>query len=233
MTSQFPVLTYGKVRLLNVPHAEAVAREIFDEDCYAFDLIPEGAVVFGVGAFYGEFALRCVLEKNCLAYAFEPSAANLEILELNRKLNHYPDRLLTFGRAVGRLGPCAFVSRPDHPAGSMLADGAARHGITGTVAEVPCMAIGDVLSVADSGAPVVVKLDCEGAEREIFEDTAWLDNVSVLVMEWHDHDGACFRDLVEARGFDVQLQGGGPKPRPAWDPSIGGGLLWATRKATS
>ena len=229
------VLTFGKVRLVNVPHAEAVAREIFDEDCYDFARVPEGAVVLDVGAFYGEFSLRCAVEKRCIVFAYEPSPANLEILQLNRKLNGYPPNFCVLARAVGRPGRRAFVSRPEHPAGSMLEDEAARHGLAGDVTAVECVSIGDEIIACEargSTRPLVVKLDCEGAEHEIFADTRWLDDVAVLLMEWHNHDGGHFRDLVAPRGFDVRLEGGGPKPRPAWDPSIGGGLLLASRRSS-
>ena len=63
-------------------------------------------------------------------------------------------------------------------------------------------------------------------------------------MEWHDHDGVYFKSLIEPYGFLALVEGGGPKPRPLWDPAsrqwtwkgspwgtIGAGLLFAERLA--
>lgn len=81
-----PILTFGKnnIRLLNVPCAEVVASETFELDCYEFDRIPDGAAVLDVGAFHGTFALRCAIEKGCVVLAYEPCAANREILSTAR-----------------------------------------------------------------------------------------------------------------------------------------------------
>ena len=79
-------------------------------------------------------------------------------------------------------------------------------------------------------APIFVKLDCEGGEVSIFSgDLGWLDSVTYLAMEWHNHDGHVYRDILTDRGFKVELEGGGPPPRPKWDKTIGGGLLFAER----
>ena len=81
-----------------------------------------------------------------------------------------------------------------------------------------------------SGRPLFVKMDCEGCETEAFKDLSWLQRVDRVSMEWHNHDGDVFRDILIEHGFEVEIEGGGPKPRPVWDKSIGGGLLHAKRK---
>jgi FkbM family methyltransferase len=237
--SSGPILQFGNVRMLNVPHAENVAREIFDEDCYRFDEIPDGAMVFDVGAFYGEFALRCAVEKRCRVLAYEPCRHNFEVMQLNITINTqasigFPARgsVNAIPRAVGAPGVRAFMSRAEHPAGSLLADEAKKHGLAGETRNVHCVALDkEIEFFADRSDVVVVKLDCEGAEHEIFHTRTWLERVTILTMEWHNHDGGHFRDILVAHGFDVELEGGGPKPRPAWDPSIGGGLLFARRRS--
>lgn len=236
-----PILTFGSagVRLLNVPCTDVVAQEVFEQDCYELDLIPEGAIVLDVGAFYGEFALRCAIEKRCCVVAYEPCSRNREILGLNISLNE-----IGLSRSSGSMvyirpmavgascGQRAFLSRPEHPAGSMLASEAAKYDLAGVASEVECTTLEAEIAwtTAGSSRPLVVKLDCEGAEHEIFSDLTWLDCVSVLVMEWHDRDGAHFRDVLASHGFDASIAGSGPKPRPTWEPGMAGGLLWAVRR---
>jgi FkbM family methyltransferase len=241
-------ITYGAISFINVPHAAGVIKEIFEEDCYNFDRIPAEAIVLDVGAFYGAFAIRCAIEKHCRVVAYEPSTENRAILTQNRELNELTDEhLVVSPAAVGTPGRRTFMHRANHPAGSMFEDEAKKHGCTGSVSEVRCVSLGHEIKAAKSrwgNLPVCIKMDCEGAEHEIFASyTGWIDQVQVIAMEWHNHDGAHFRSLIEPKGFSVFVEGGGPKPRPLLDLNsgrwtwkgepwgdIGAGLLFAARK---
>ncbi len=242
-----PIFAYGPVKLLDVPHARAVANEIFEEDCYNFDRIPAKSIVLDIGSFYGEFAIRCAVEKECRVVAYEPSPDNRAILELNCQLNGlYGDQVVVSPLAIGTPGRRTFVHRPDHPAGSLLGIEATKHDCSGKSYEVEVGRILDEIARAKlhfGDGPICVKMDCEGTEHEIFADyTEWIDQVSVIAMEWHNFDGVHFRSLIEPRGFTVTVEGGGPKPRPLWDHvrhcwtwkgepwgDIGAGLLFAER----
>lgn len=246
--SSEPILIYGAIKLLNAPHTAAVANEIFDEDCYNFSRIPGGAIVLDVGAFYGEFGIRCAVEKRCHVIAYEPSAANRSILTTNKRLNGLTeDQLVISPLAIGTPGRRSFMHRPEHPAGSMLEVEARKHGCTGDSYEVECAGIAEQIEAAKArwgNLPICLKLDCEGAEHEIFADHAkWIGQVNVIAMEWHSYDGVHFKSLIEPQGFTVLVEGGGPKPRPLWDPkaehwtwkgapwgNIGAGLLFAERQ---
>lgn len=228
-----PILSYGTVKLYGVPHARGLANEIFTEDCYNFDRIPRETIVLDIGACYGEFAIRCAVEKRSRVIAYEPSIANRDILASNAQLNGLTaDHLVMSPLAIGTPGRRTFMHRPDHPAGSAFEAEALKHGCTGTTYEVECAGLLDQIREARQRwgeLPIVVKMDCEGAEYEIFEDLSWIDQVAVIAMEWHCYDGAHFKGLIEPKGFRVLVEGGGPKPRPACDPTIGAGLLFAVR----
>jgi FkbM family methyltransferase len=237
---------YGPIKFLDVPNAKALTNEIFEEDCYNFDRIPAGSIVLDIGACYGEFAIRCAVEKRCLVVAYEPSIENCAVLEINRELNGIgTDRFATLPCAVGKAGRRNFLHRADHPAGSLLEEEAKKHGVPGEGYVV------DVVDLADQierirgrwgDLPICVKMDCEGAEHEIFGDLSWIDQVRVVAMEWHNFDGDHFRKILEPKGFAVTVEGGGPKPRPLFDNAtglwtwkgqpwgaIGAGLLFAIR----
>lgn len=247
--SNHPLIMHGALKFLDVPHAAGAANEIFEEDCYNFARIPAESIVLDVGAFYGEFAIRCAVEKHCRAIAYEPSADNRSILGMNRQLNGLTDdQLVVSALAIGT--PCrrSFMHRPDHPAGSMFETEAKKHGCSGNSYEVEVAKLSDQIRIAKErwgDLPICVKMDCEGAEHEIFADYAdWIDQVHVIAMEWHNYDGAYFRSLIEPKGFSVLVEGGGPKPRPLLDLSsgqwtwkeepwgnIGAGLLFAERRS--
>lgn len=223
-----PFITCGKTRLLNVPHAAEVIREVWDEDCYRLNEIPDGSIILDVGAFYGEFGLICHVNKGCTVWAFEPSEENCDVLCLNKNLNDVKGQFIPHRYAISSDETFkAFKYRPEHPAGSMVVDEefplVASHKLSSELREV--------IMFYGNEFPIVVKLDCEGSERSIFEDDPdWIPMVNIVTMEWHNHDGDFYAAILEKHGFDVQLEGGGPKPRPAWNKSIGGGYLFAKRR---
>lgn len=227
-----PFITCGKTRLLNLPHAEEVIREIWDDDCYRMGDIPMGSIVLDIGSFYGEFGLICRVNNDCRVISFEPSSVNYGIVKLNIQVNGLvKDRLFSIEHCAirGVNGVQLFQHDTNHPAGSSICDGDTYSE------EVTCWSINDAVEVAmelfGNDRPVVVKMDCEGSERSIFEaNPEWLLRVSIVTMEFHNHDGDFYRDILEKNGFDVDVTGGGPKPRPKWDKSMGGGLLFAKRK---
>lgn len=232
VTDASPIINVGPVRLLNVPHAAAVAREVWDDDCYRLSEIPDGSVVIDAGAFYGEFGLICHIAKNCDVIALEPAPLNLEIARLNVRLNIMGRGFLLLAAALGSAtGERILKYRFDHPAGSLL--GVYGQDVVGFKQSVSCVTMSDIIDDVrlrhGDKAKVVVKLDIEGAEREVFSDPSWLAAVSIVTMEWHNHDGDRYATILRAHGFDVDVTGGGPPPRPPWDPSIGGGLLFAKR----
>ncbi len=75
---------------------------------------------------------------------------------------------------------------------------------------LPSMRIAELLDVYGGGRrPVLVKMDIEEAEREIFlHDTQWLSNVDAVLVEPH---GVGTKEIIEktfcSYGFDVDLVG--------------------------
>lgn len=231
---QSAVLELGPVRLINVPHAAALAREVFDEDCYRINDIPTGSLVLDIGACYGEFSFLAKNARDCTVIAYEPAPQNREIFEINKALNgaRFCKTFKLHPMAISATpGKRPFYFRPDHPAGSALVDynkGVASNVVCDTLTSQLISTLKEQSPAKTT--PVVIKMDCEGAEVDIFEqDTEWMSMVNIVTMEWHNHDGDKFAAVLEGKGFKVELEGGGPKPRPKWDKSIGAGLLFAKR----
>lgn len=218
-----PYLTYGSLRLLNLPAAKPLYDEVLKEDCYRMADIPNGSAVIDVGAFYGEFGIWCAVEKGCSVLMFEPSpywgVANLNI-ELN--CPYSPKHVRIFNEAIcGTEGIRDYFYRPEHPAGSRVVD----VGINCT-STVPSSKLQDAIQLSlqnlHPNTPVCIKMDCEGSEREIFEDESWIPLVHVVKLEWHNKDGHKYRDILVRHGFEVELTDNNPE---AWS-----GILHAVRK---
>lgn len=228
--TKLPFITCGKTRLLNLPYAEEVVREVWDEDCYRLNEIPDGSVVLDVGAFYGEFGLICRWNKQCIVWAYEATRQNAEISEFNSIANGIGMNYILYRCAIGAASSVGKVFYwPHHPAGSALSPYV---GVCPDTVSVKTLDY-EIRRCRESygfDKPITVKLDCEGSEAEIFKDESWIPHVDIVTMEWHNHDGDFYAGILEKHGFNVELEAGGPKPRPKWDKSIGGGLLFAKRK---
>ncbi len=70
------------------------------------DTIPEGAVLWDVGANVGLYSVYAAKKRNCRVWAFEPSVFNIEILARNIFLNGANDRVCLVPLALSDgLGP--------------------------------------------------------------------------------------------------------------------------------
>jgi FkbM family methyltransferase len=212
-----PILTYGKLRLLNVPGGKPVYDEVLVADCYRRHTVPKGSTVIDVGGFYGEFGLWCAVEKGCVLAIYEPSKISWQIAVLNARLNDTPDlQIYVVNKAIGRGDVSrSFCYSPQHPAGSRIGEGNESY-------LTECTTLASAIPrYAGEKEVLCVKLDCEGAEREIFQDESWIPCVSWLAMEWHNKDGNHYRDILLKHGFRVELS--------EENPEVVRGTLWATK----
>lgn len=232
-----PLFTRKGVTLLNVPHAQALADEVITEDCYELEALDGHWNILDIGACYGEFAIYAA-SKGHDVLAVEPSMQSFVVCIANiYKVNHpnlfyrrgygkiYACRNLITG-TVGSLDDARHSYCPEHPAGSGGVDGGIVERVkTATVAEML-----DRLRRVYSPKPIMVKMDCEGAEVEIFRTAQdWIGSVDCVALEFHNHDAAFFVAALEGWGFSVKATGSGPRPRPIADSTIGGGLVIARR----
>lgn len=208
-----PFLTYGKLRLLNVPGAKPVYDEVLVEDCYRRSHIPKGSLVLDVGGFCGEFGIWCAAENDCDTFIYEPSQF-WDIAAFNCALNSKHENFLcVFQNAIAKANELrCFEYSAEHPVGSRLADS----GIPVESFNIRSQ-IDRLIGVSKKIAPLCVKLDCEGAEREIFEDESWLSYVHMVLMEFHNKDGQHYKSILEKHGFSVEFNDPNPE---AWRATI-------------
>ena len=53
--------------------------------------------------------------------------------------------------------------------------------------KVPCYSVSELISANSEATPFLVKIDVEGAEKELFSaNVGWIDSFKVIVIETHD-----------------------------------------------
>jgi FkbM family methyltransferase len=217
-------LQYGRLQLLNVPHAKTLYDEVLVQDVYRRETVPPNAIVLDVGGCFGEFGIWCAEVRSCHVKIFEPSPVWL-IARFNALLNYCSAEVINAAIGSRNEHRRPFHYRADVPYGSRLAsigqDSPCVQKEVHVVTTVKCFTIQSQIQAARAEAgqapPIVVKLDCEGAEQEIFDDEGWLDQVAMVMMEFHLKDGPRYREALARHGFKVETN----EPNPdAWRGNI-------------
>ena len=187
---------------------EGIWNAIYVANDYGLQGEWHGTVV-DIGGHIGAFACFAADKlKSRQVIAVEPNWKNIQLLDENAtsrpviepvwaaaagKSGH---RLRRIGETVPNTGgaryePCEAHESPEGPALSITLDG--------------------LLHTADY-VPVLVKLDCEGAEYDILEAWKNTDKVGAVIGEWHaesDEDEAKRRaqliNIFESRGYEVSV----------------------------
>lgn len=211
-----------------------IIREVFRENPYRIEEIPEGALVIDIGAHIGTVTLRCAVERRCRVCAYEPSCDNFALLVENVGLNHLEDRVKCFNQAIGgRREVRVFHNHPLSSGGGSLSLGENPDfaGLPLKVERVQCITLKDIFEENGLSFCDVLKMDCEGAERDVFTDDAdpYFRRVGRVLLEWHNYDGHVYANYLKRLGFSVLLTGCGDPPPPPYDPTFGRGMLYSRR----
>ena len=186
-----------------------LVQEVWIERCYetATHRIPAGGAIVDIGANVGAFALWAARHRpNCTLICVEPSPRALDHLRANLARNTVRDATIIAG-ACGQPGR-ATLWAGERSSGDTLKplDG----DRTRPLAEVEVLDLDQVLARSAHSGPVWLKLDCEGAERDIIEHAsdAALGRVTGMALEFHAERAGCTLDemcgLLERRGFEVE-----------------------------
>ncbi len=186
----------------------ATINEIFIQNTYLADprfAIAAGDRVLDIGANVGAFTLwaaRAAPQGKIVAV--EPEAGNFAILQQNVALNR-AENVELLQAAVGAREGQAVIS-----AGGVLSSTAG--GAGSSVQAVPQVTLASL--VARLGEVDLLKMDCEGAEFDIFFSTPLpvLQKIRRITMEYHnasaEKSGVALRDFFIAADFEVTIRGG-------------------------
>ena len=161
-------------------------------------IIDAGANI-GLSAVY--FANQYPLAK---IVAIEPEASNYRMLCEN--VAHYP-QVTPLRAALWRENVDLFLFDSGHGNhGFQVGANEARDG--SRIGSVPGLTIGAILRDAGEVQVDLLKVDIEGAEREVMEESGeWIDKVGVLMIELHDEiKSGCSKAFHDAtRGFSKDV----------------------------
>lgn len=193
-----------------------VLREVFVEETYAdiLPLLPRRAVnMLDVGANLGSFGVWLAARHGVArGRCFEPDPSSFRLCRFNLSFNGCA-QVVPMPQAVG--GSARVIQmriNTTRPGGNSIYGSAATEEETASIEVVPFAKI-----LSESDGPIdLLKMDCEGAEWEIVDQTPaelW-QRCAMIVAEIHGdpagrHQPDDFRQLMEARGFRTHRWDGG------------------------
>lgn len=205
-------------RIETFPDSDYMVDEIWKENFYEkdFKILPNMTVV-DIGANQGVFALL-VASKGANVYSYEPDVDNFQIMTENIKRNNQEHLISCFNEAVGGNNSSVDMYIPSVESGggassvfittnkSMLNNHC--FGFQGfNTRKVKQITFGSVLSRLPKDTIVdLLKVDCEGAEIDIFNSACVeeMERVSNIVMETHEaYDEGQLFNRIKHLGFRV------------------------------
>lgn len=178
--------------------------QIFFNEDYRFDVLRDPRVIVDAGANIGlasvYFANRYPASR---IVAVEPEPGNLEMLK--RNASYYSNIEVEAAALWNATGHIALLD-PGLGEWGFMTGSHEREGYPGEViGKVRATTIDKLMRDRGIDRIDILKIDIEGAEREVFEDaSAWIDKVDLLVVELHDRiKPGCGESVVAAAaGFD-------------------------------
>jgi FkbM family methyltransferase len=180
-----------------------------------------GRTVLDIGANVGDFAIWAALAGATKVWAYEPDPANRAEMEANLRLNPRAATVEVVGEAAwsasgevwltAEQGSVKVIDPPDT--------------LTGPERPVDARHVDEVL--ARAGSSLIVKIDCEGCEYDVFRavTAGQLRRADRIVMEWHSGDGFG-GDRTEDWGRMVATLAAEGEVTTMGQPKLGGMLRW-------
>jgi len=178
-------------------------------DYFGYRVDP-GDVVVDIGGNIGVFTVYAAAVRGASrVIVFEPFPENFAMLTHNVEENGLKT-VTCVNEAVGKTrGRQLFNIHPTDPGSNSLVTEPG----SGKVIEVQCCTFADIFERFGVDKIDYLKMDCEGAEYDIFDESAnlWLKRVRRISMEYHDHPILSYKDiesLLSKNGFEVREFGG-------------------------
>ena len=137
------------------------------------DSVPEGSVLWDVGANIGLYAIYAAEARNCRVYAFEPSVFNLELLARNIFLNNLQNKITIIPVALSeQLGINLFKMTTTAWGGALSSFGQDFDQNGGPIKSVfeyqtLGMSMSDAVTLFNIPQPDYIKIDVDGIEHFI------------------------------------------------------------------
>ncbi|MDH4358880.1 MAG: FkbM family methyltransferase [Candidatus Berkelbacteria bacterium] len=165
----------------------------------------KGSIVVDIGAHEGVFSLFCAQYSNRV-YAFEPDPENYATFEKNLALNSSLKVKLYNLAVASSSGKKKFYSRLDRVSGGLVSWFNPLNSST-KVIEIDSISLENIFRILGNRNIEILKVDCEGAEFEIFRSLPpkYLKKINSIAIEIHETAGSALqleKKLVES-GFKI------------------------------
>lgn len=208
---------------VETPEEIFIISEVFVDNDYYF-LNNDKCVVIDVGANVGIsslfFSTLPFVEK---IYTFEPVPDTYKQAEYNFNLNKTISKVVqhnNFGLGKNNR-PEVFIFNKEMKGNTgvrgLLSPSYALSSKDFMEVEVAICDASEKISIIkneNSGMKIVVKMDCEGAEYEIFENLAHskcIDSIDVFMIEWHDKGSEAIEKTLQNANFNCFSRSLGPR----------------------
>lgn len=168
--------------------------------------VPAGSAIVDIGANIGMYSLHACRSGASEVIAVEPVSDSAALLSRNLEPFREHTRIELIEKAVtSRQHKKAFLPKASSPYSRMDTESSsARPGY----AEVPSITLDEVIASCQSERISILKLDCEGAEWDIFSDSDpnTLKKIDAIRMELHSKKGkdpSLILDQLDAAGFKI------------------------------
>ena len=187
----------------------SMIKQVLFEKEYDFNMKPVPAVIVDVGANIGAAAIYFANKfPGAKIFALEPEAANFRLLQQNvlAYSNITPIHAALWSKECTLEITNAFAS--EREAAYVTREAASGMADAGSRQNVQTMHMAGILKQYDISYVDLLKIDIEGAEREVFENQPeWLSKVGVIAIELHDRiKPGCSRSFYQAVG-DFPFEG--------------------------
>lgn len=196
--------------LLRIPSSDFhVFEQVFIRREYEFETKRAPDVIIDAGANIGlasvYFASRFPASR---VIALEPERENFRLLERNAA--HYPNVVPVHGALWSEEGTIDLVD-PGLGAWGFMTDGDSGEVRGSRKHRVPAYTVESLMRIHGLERIDVLKVDIEGAEREVFADVrGWIERVDALIVELHERlKSGCNRSFYGAtNGFHAEWMQG-------------------------
>jgi FkbM family methyltransferase len=179
--------------------------------------------IVDIGANMGSFAVYAAMTcPKARIFGFEPEERNFGYLSNNIAVNSLQNRVKLFQCAVASTAGEREMAIGESPLNSLVADAGSVHR------KVQCTTLGNILDEQKLATVDMLKMNCEGAEYEIFESCskADLERVKRIRLEYHTlsgekQNGEWLAKFLESQGYQIEHY---TRYRGV------SGFIWASRK---
>jgi len=158
----------------------AIFEQIFIEQQYHLPLEINATTIFDLGANVGYASIYFANKyPNAKIFALEPEINNYVIAQKNTA--NYPNITLIKGAVWNKLEDLNLVDNGFGEGGYMVEKGLGNNVVRGYT-------IDEIMKLMNITTIDILKIDIEGAEKEIFETNFenWIPNTKVIIVETHD-----------------------------------------------